>query len=416
MILMENGIENRKKSTRNSAFAEGKGYAVLNANQAREIAALWLQRQNLTRSVSFGLPEIQDRTHIWIVPLVSDSSKVKLGEVAIDARTSLIDETKTTRTVIIEARLLNRIPKTDTGELRTPLKGKVISEVRNTIVCGDAESVIQDFPSESVDLVFTSPPYLSAKPQYTEYVSYEEYLLKMRRIIHEIHRTLKDGKFFVMNVSPILIKRSRRQESSRRIAIPFDLHRIFTEEGYEFVDDIIWVKPDGAGWALGRGRRFAADRNPMQYKPAVVTEYVLVYRKKSDKLIDYYIRHTDQKIVEASKILGEYDRTNVWKIPPAHDSKHPAVFPIKLAEKVIRYYSFKNDVVLDPFAGLGTTGLAAINLSRRFIMIEINPEYVNETQSRLFKILGKNASSEVLLVNTPQKNLDNFFVNSSGEE
>ena len=70
------------------------------------------------------------------------------------------------------------------------------------------------------------------------------------------------GKVFCNEYFPVLLRRASRSESSRRIAVPFDMHRIFIEEGYDFIDDIIWLKPEGAGWATGRGRRFAADRNP----------------------------------------------------------------------------------------------------------------------------------------------------------
>ena len=88
---------------------------------------------------------------------------------------------------------------------------------------------------------------------------------------------------------------------------------------------------------------------PLQYKAVPVTEYVLVYRKHTDLLIDWFIRnHPDRNTVEASKISDGYEKTNIWKINPSTSSKHPAAFPIALAEKVIRYYSFKGDVVLDP--------------------------------------------------------------------
>src|ERR1051326_1862808 len=126
-----------------------------------------------------------------------------------------------------------------------------------------------------VDLIFTSPPYFNARPEYSEYEEYHQYLFKMRQIIHRSHRVLNEGRFFVINVSPVLLRRASRNEASRRIAVPFDLHRIFIEEGHDFIDDIIWMKPEGAGWATGRGRRFAADRNPLQYKPVPVTEYIL---------------------------------------------------------------------------------------------------------------------------------------------
>lgn len=227
-------------------------------------------------------------------------------------------------------------------------------------------------------MVFTSPPYFNARPEYAEYLSYQDYLLKMKKIIHECHRVLNEGRFFVLNVSPILIRRANRNEASHRIAVPFDFHALFIEEGFEFVDDIIWVKPEGAGWATGRGRRFSADRNPCQYKPVPVTEYVLVYRKKTDKLIDWLIRkHPNQELVQQSKIDDGYEVTNIWKIHPAHSKDHPAVFPEELARKVIQYYSFVNDVILDPFGGTGTTARAAISLNRRFALFEKDPKYLN---------------------------------------
>ena len=160
-----------------------------------------------------------------------------------------------------------------------------MSTLQNTVGYGDCEELLFDTPNESIDLVFTSPPYYNARPEYTEYISYEDYLLKLRKVIQQCHRVLNEGRFMVMNVSHVLIRRSSRSESSKRIAVPFDLHRIFVEEGFEFIDDIIWVKPEGAGWATGRGRRFAADRNPLQYKTVPVTEYVLVYRKQTISIV-----------------------------------------------------------------------------------------------------------------------------------
>jgi DNA modification methylase len=205
---------------------------------------------------------------------------------------------------------------------------------------------------------------------------------------------LSEGRFFVINVSPVLIRRANRTESSKRIAVPFDLHRIFIEEGYEFMDDILWEKPEGAGWATGRGRRFAADRNPLQYKPVSVTEYILVYRKSTSKLIDWNIRaHPEQELVEESHIEDDYERTNIWRIQPAYDKRHPAIFPVELAEKVIKYYSFKQDVVLDPFAGIGTVGAAATRLGRRFVLIEQEPQYIEVIREEAKKLARPCCSS-----------------------
>lgn len=351
-------------------------YRVTSAKEAKAISLDYLKQLELEKVISFGLPEIDDRFNIWRVPLKSKDN-VAIGEVVIDAITTLIDSAKSTPKELLENRLLGR---TDVSLKRKKQSGDApkISMLRNTVGFGDSEELLKELPAESVDLVFTSPPYYNAKPEYAEYLSYEEYLLKMKKIIHECGRVLNEGRFFVLNVSPVLIRRASRSEASRRIAVPFDFHRLFIEEGFEFIDDIIWVKPEGAGWATGRGRRFAADRNPLQYKPVPVTEYVLVYRKKSGRLIDWLIRkHPDQQAVADSKIEDGYEVTNIWKITPAHCKEHPAIFPSELAEKVITYYSFKNDVVLDPFGGTGTTAKAAAKLGRRFVTFEMEQRYID---------------------------------------
>jgi DNA modification methylase len=261
--------------------------------------------------------------------------------------------------------------------------------------------LINEMPTASVDLVFTSPPYFNARPEYSDYEEYEHYLDKMREVVRSMHRVLNEGRFFVINCAPVLLRRASRNESSKRIAVPFDLHRIFIEEGYDFIDDIIWAKPEGAGWATGRGRRFAADRNPLQYKAVPVTEYVLVYRKRTDLLIDWHIRnHPDQNLVKASRVPDDYERTNLWRINPRTNSRHPAAFPIELAAKVISYYSFIKDVVLDPFAGSGTVGAASAKLKRRFVLFDNNREYVEMMQESVQSWLGP-AAQTVLYLNCP---------------
>lgn len=379
-------------------IAEERNYKVLNVESAKEISLVWLQNMQLEHVIKFGLPEVDDRYHIWRVPLVGKADNSFIGEVIIDAYTSLINKDKSTSQKNLEARLLGRNGNGEKNHSKS--NGKYsLSTLRNIIALGDSEVILQDFPSDSIDLVFTSPPYYNARPEYTDYITYEEYLLKMRKIIQNIHRVLAEGRFFVMNISPVLIRRSNRNESSKRIAVPFDMHRIFVEEGYDFIDDILWQKPEGAGWAIGRGRRFAADRNPLQYKPVPITEYVLVYRKHTDKLIDWNIRaHPNQELVKASLIEDDYERTNIWKIKPSHNKRHPAIFPVELAEKVIKYYSFKEDVVLDPFAGIGTTGKAAVITGRRFVLIDNDSKYVEVMRNEVKCWLGKKAE-DVLTIN-----------------
>ena len=369
--------------------AESRNYLITTVAQAKEVTMSWLQEADLCNAVTLGLPEVDDRYHVWRVPLCNAESGLRIGELVINAYTTEILHDKTTKPEILEARLLRKDEQRVAAKRRPPVTYP-ISNLRNTVGLGDCAELIDDMPAASVDLVFTSPPYFNARPEYSEYEEYEQYLLKMRQVISRIHRVLNEGRFFVINAAPVLLRRANRNESSKRIAVPFDLHRIFIEEGYDFIDDIIWVKPEGAGWATGRGRRFAADRNPLQYKAVPVTEYVLVYRKRTDLLIDWHIRnHPDKVTVADSKIGDDYERTNIWRIQPNTTSKHPAAFPLELAEKAISYYSFRGDVVLDPFAGSGTVGAAAANLRRRFVLFEINPDYIEIIRQDVGTWLGE---------------------------
>lgn len=382
-----------------------RNYAVKTVKQAKDIALILLKEYELNKSVSFGLPEVDDRYYIWRVPLINGNENNKVGEIVIDAKTSLINEKKSTSKENIEKRLLKKPIKIKKKE-REEYK---ISNLRNTIILGDSEKVLDDLPAESIDLIFTSPPYFNARPEYSDFLDYEEYLLKIIKVIHKCHRVLIQGKFFVINVSPILLRRANRTQSSKRIAVPFDIHHLFIKEDFEFIDDIIWEKPEGAGWATGRGRRFSADRNPLQYKPVPVTEYVLVYRKKTEKLIDWFIRnHPNKKIIQESKVEDGYEKTNIWKIKPSYSKEHPAIFPQELASKVIKYYSFKNDVILDPFAGIGTVGIAALKLKRRFVLIDINKKYIKTAKREIGKILTKSAD-DVLCINCDPIDTSNFL-------
>jgi DNA modification methylase len=388
-----------RQKYRTPSVAMNRKYAVTTVSDAKKIAKTWLVSFKLENAVDFGLPEVDDRYHVWRVPLVKQGSNYRVGELVLDAYSSLVLSEETTKPDVIESRLLGRGESTPVkpGPTGSP-ELRQASFMRNTVILGDCEQALLEIPSQSVDLIFTSPPYFNARPEYEDYLTYEEYLLKMRRVIHNCHHVLSEGRFFVMNVSPVLIRRASRGEASKRIAVPFDMHRLFVEEGFDFIDDIHWVKPEGAGWATGRGRRFAADRTPLQYKAVPITEYVLVYRKHTDKLIDWNIRnHPDQQAVKDSKITGDYEVTNLWRIHPAFHPEHPAVFPLELAKRVVRYYSFKNDVVLDPFAGTGTTGRAAASLNRRFLLIENEPKYIEVIRREMPTWLGA-ATKDVLFL------------------
>ncbi|MFQ3609959.1 MAG: DNA methyltransferase [Fimbriimonadales bacterium] len=244
--------------------------------------------------------------------------------------------------------------------------------LHNVLVNADVLEALRYVPDESVHLTFTSPPYYNAR-DYTLYQSYEEYLEFLVAVFTEVHRITKEGRFFVLNTSPVLIPRMSRQHSSTRYLIPFDLHPRITQIGFEFVDDIIWVKPEPS--AKNRNGGFFQHRKPLAYKTNSVIEYVIVYRKQTDKLIDWNIRQYDEETIEASRVVGDYEKTNLWRIAPATDTIHPAVFPVELAARVVQLYSYRGDLVFDPFAGRGTVGIAASKLGRYYLLTEKDPTY-----------------------------------------
>lgn len=252
--------------------------------------------------------------------------------------------------------------------------------LKNVIVNGDVKEVLKLISDDSIHLTFTSPPYYNAR-DYSIYQSYKEYLEFLRAVFKEVYRITKEGRFFILNTSPVIIPRVSRQHSSKRYAIPFDIHPYLIEMGWEFIDDIVWVKPEAS--AKDRNSGFRQHRKPLAYKPTAVTEYLMVYRKKTHKLIDWNIRQYDYNTIQESKVLGDVDKINTWYIDPTFDKTHTAVFPLELCLRVLKYYSFKNDLVFDPFGGSGTFCKAAQLQNRYFFSTEISKKYFERIKENL---------------------------------
>lgn len=149
--------------------------------------------------------------------------------------------------------------------------------LKNILVCADDQEALKFIPDESIHLTFTSPPYYNAR-DYTIFPSYEAYLDFLSDVFRGTHRITKEGRFFVLNTSPVIVPRISRTHSSKRYAIPYDIHPRLTEIGWEFIDDIVWVKPEYA--AKNRNGGFFQHRKPLGYKANSITENVMVYRKK----------------------------------------------------------------------------------------------------------------------------------------
>lgn len=251
--------------------------------------------------------------------------------------------------------------------------------LKNVVVNADTLEVMKLLKDESIHLTFTSPPYYNAR-DYSIYPSYQSYLKFLEDVFAEVYRITKEGRFLILNTSPIIIPRISRSHSSKRYPIPFDIHPHLIEMGWEFIDDIVWMKPEAS--VKNRIGGFQQHRKPLAYKPNSVTEYLMVYRKSTEKLLDWNIHQYDWQTVQESKVPEGYETTNVWKIDPCFDKVHSAVFPAELCKRVIQYYSYKGDVVFDPFAGSGTVGKTAKSLGRFFFLTEKDETYFNYMKSK----------------------------------
>jgi DNA modification methylase len=245
---------------------------------------------------------------------------------------------------------------------------------------GDCLELLDSVDPYSIDLLLTSPPYFNAK-SYSYWETYEEYMCWLEKIFTKALFVLKEGRMCVVNLSVIIEPRLNRSQESKRIPLPFHFVSLMEKIGFKFLEDIIWAKPEGS--SKNRNGRFYQDRQPVQYKPNVINEYILVFQKPMTGLIDKIVRSYVGKIKEQSLVENGYERTNIWYINPVTSSKHPAPFPQELSDRVIKYYSYVDDTVLDIFAGSGTSGVSAKNLNRNFILMEKEQEYYDLIMKRL---------------------------------
>lgn len=238
---------------------------------------------------------------------------------------------------------------------------------------GDCLERMLDLDDNSIDLTVTSPPYYNAR-DYSQYEDVAAYMETMKNIFTRVYAKMKQGRMVCINISPVIVPRTSRASQSYRIPLPFYFVPMMEGIGFEFLEDIIWRKPDGS--VVNRNGIFFRHRKPLGWKPNIVTEYILVFKKPSPYLIDKHLQN--------HSLIGDgYERTNVWSINPETSSKHSAPFPVEIPLKLVRYYSYEKDTVFDPFMGSGTTGVACMRSQRAFVGMEINDDYYQMACKRI---------------------------------
>ena len=157
----------------------------------------------------------------------------------------------------------------------------------NQILLGDCSKILKTLGDESVHLTCTSPPYYNARA-YSIWPTYEEYLQFLRDVFTEVLRVTKAGRMCAVNLSPVIEARKSRSHESKRLAIPFHFFSLMEQMGWKYIDDIVWLKPEGA--AINRNGGFYQHRKPVAYKPNIVTETIFIFQKPADFLIDKVVR------------------------------------------------------------------------------------------------------------------------------
>lgn len=231
-----------------------------------------------------------------------------------------------------------------------------------------------EIPPGSIHVVITSPAYWNLKDYGNDDKSkrYEDYMAMLRSVFCEIFRVLIPGRFFCLNIGTAL-------HDDRMMHVPSDCMKMLAEIGFILKREIIWNKPKGVQglWQDYTTKFLKTTPYPCYLNVNVVHEFIHVYQKPGDCGVSF---------TAENKLSEEFIKEvcwSVWTMPVSYQKGHPAPFPYELARRLILCYSLKNERVLDPFGGSGTTMKAARDLNRDAIIYEINKGYVDMIKSNV---------------------------------
>jgi modification methylase len=239
------------------------------------------------------------------------------------------------------------------------------NEYVNRVLLGSAENM-KELPANSVHLMITSPPYNVSK-EYDDDLSLKEYLDLLRNSFRETYRVLVNGGRACINVANL----------GRKPYIPLSdyISTMMIDMGFKMRGEIIWNKAASASPSTAWGSWMSA-ANPILRD---IHEYILVFSKGD------YSRKRNNKENSISKEDFMAWTKSLWtmKAESAKRIGHPAPFPIELPYRLINLYSFKDDIILDPFMGSGTTAIAALKSQRKYVGYEINQDYLTLCERRI---------------------------------
>ena len=240
-------------------------------------------------------------------------------------------------------------------------------EFLDNIICGDVLEVMAQIPDNKIHLAITSPPY-NLNINYDSYkddLAYEEYLDWVKKVWLETKRVLVTGGRFALNIAPTSIKNFR--------PIHHDFANQLREIGMIFRTEIVWYKQ-----TMKRRTAWGSWKSPGNPHIVPSWEYILVFSK------DSWTLGSDSKDLDIT--ADEFMRFSdgFWYIPPESQRRgHPTPFPEELIYRLIKFYTYKGNTVLDMFGGTGTVAVVAQKTGRHFIHIDISQKYCKVAEQRL---------------------------------
>lgn len=242
-------------------------------------------------------------------------------------------------------------------------------ELQNKIISGDSEEVLKALPDNCVDLVFTSPPYnfgLDYEQSDDDFV-WENYFDKLFRVFDECIRVLKFGGRIIVNIQPLF---------SDYIPSHHKISNFFMQRKLIWKGEILWEKNNYNCKYTAWGSWKSPSNPYLKY----TWEFLEIFCKGAMK------KSGDKENIDI--IADDFKKWVVakWSIAPERKMKnygHPAMFPEELVKRVLQLFSYKDDLILDPFNGVGTTTYVASKFSRRYLGIDISDEYCKTAKERI---------------------------------
>lgn len=267
--------------------------------------------------------------------------------------------------------------------------------IENKFFHGDCEKVLKSFPDNSVDLIFTSPPYADQRKNTYGGINPNQYINWFLPKSEEFFRVLKPRGTFVLNIK-------ERVSNGERLTYVIELIIELKRQGWLWTEEFIWHKKNSyPGKWPNRFRdnwerllQFNKQKEFNMYQEAVM---VPVGEWAKDRLSN--LSETDKTRDESRVGSGFGKNISNWvgreKVYPTNvlylatecsNRNHSAAFPIELPSWFIKLFTVRNDVVLDPFVGSGTTAVAAVQLGRKFVGIDTEIEFVELSKERISEI------------------------------